>query len=227
MPEKQCTKCLEVKPIDEFYLNCYGRNGPCNDCVKAKNRAYYEARKATIAAKHAARRDRNEQVDEGALERRRETPHAERRADRNAKRMVNKRERLQNDPGFRAMVNADNALRRALASEGELLEARVGCSADMFAEWIEYQLDGEMTMDNYGTVWSYDHVIPRSAFDLRDPEEVRKCDHWTNLRPLLRNANSGKYNKRDPALEEAHAMLAYTFQVIQDNWNARGNNAQD
>lgn len=53
---RTCTKCANVKPINEFYLNCYGRNGLCNACVKEKNRLYYERKKADIAVKHAEHR---------------------------------------------------------------------------------------------------------------------------------------------------------------------------
>jgi hypothetical protein len=227
MPERKCTKCGETKPLDQFYLNCYGRNGPCNDCVKAKNRAYYEARKATIAAKHAERRQQGHQVDVGALERRRERPREERYAERRAKVNENKRERHAQNPEVRAKIYVETKLRRALRDQTETLAELVGCSVDMFYDWIEYQLVEGMTMDNYGEVWSYDHVIPRSAFNFLDPEEVKKCNHWSNMRPIMCNENSIKNNKRDPALEESHAMTAYCFQIIQDFWIARGNNAQD
>ena len=42
MAAKVCTKCDQAKPLEEFYLNCYGRNGSCKACIKAKNKAYYE-----------------------------------------------------------------------------------------------------------------------------------------------------------------------------------------
>ena len=41
--------------MSEFYLNCYGRNGACNICVKEKNRLYYERKKVDILAKKAQR----------------------------------------------------------------------------------------------------------------------------------------------------------------------------
>jgi hypothetical protein len=225
MANRLCTKCKSIKPIEEFYLNCYGRNGACKTCVSAKNKVYYEAKRRDIAAKHAERRVQGAQRDEGALERRRETPFYERYAERREKVNENKRDRLRHDPAFRAVVNADNAMRRAFASEGELLEKRVGCSAEWFHEWIEFQLSDNMTPDNYRTVWTYDHVIPKDAFDFHDPAQVRQCNFWTNWRPYLGTENSIKHSKRDLALEESHAMLAYIFQLIQDAWLLRGNNA--
>lgn len=227
MASKKCTKCRESKPIDEYYLNCYGRNGACKSCVAAKNRAYYVAKKREIAAKHAERRDQGARKDEGALERRRETPFAQRYSERRAKVNERKKDRLCNDPGYRAVANADNAMRRAFASEGGLLEQRVGCSAEWFQEWIEFQFSGAMAPNNYRSVWTYDHVIPKDAFDFRDPAQVQACNHWSNWRPVLGPENSVKGKKRDPALEESHAMLAYIFQLIQEAWLLRGNNARD
>lgn len=225
MDRKTCTKCKEAKPIEEFYLNCYGRNGACKACVAAKNREYYLRKKGEIAEKHATRRTLGLQPDVGAVARRRATDFAVRYTERRSKANEAKKDRLQDDPAFRAKINTENALRRALKAQGALLEARVGCSADWFGEWIEYQLADGMTPENYGVVWTYDHVIPKSAFDFREPAEVERCNHWSNWRPLLRRENSIKYSKRDSDLEEAQATLACIFQLIQDNWLLRGNNA--
>jgi hypothetical protein len=92
----------------------------------------------------------------------------------------------------------------------------VGCTAERFQEWIKFQWTPGMAADNYGSVWTYDHVVPRSAFDFLAPEQVLECNHWTNLRPVLATENSKKYNKRDPTLEAAQAMTAYIFQLIQN-----------
>ena len=53
--DRTCTKCNTIKPVSEFYMNCYGRNGACNDCVKEKNRLYYERKKVDILARKAQR----------------------------------------------------------------------------------------------------------------------------------------------------------------------------
>lgn len=43
---KACTKCGEVKPLTDFYVqkhNTDGRTGTCKDCVKARASAWYYA----------------------------------------------------------------------------------------------------------------------------------------------------------------------------------------
>ena len=58
-----------------------------------------------------------------------------------------------------------------------------------------------MSWDNHGggrchknRSWELDHIMPVSSFDLTDPEEVKKCFHWSNLQPLEWQDNAGKYD---------------------------------
>ena len=61
----------------------------------------------------------------------------------------------------------------------------LGCSQDSFLKHLQSKFNDEMNWGNYGKVWNIDHIIPCAAFDLRLPEEQRKCFHYTNLQPLL------------------------------------------
>ena len=52
-----------------------------------------------------------------------------------------------------------------------------------------------MTWDNYGFEgWHIDHIKPLAKFDILDPEEQKKCFHFSNLQPLWSSEN---YAKRD------------------------------
>ena len=51
-----------------------------------------------------------------------------------------------------------------------------------------------MTWDNHG-LWEIDHKIPCDAFDLTNPEEQKKCFHYTNLQPLIKQENRTKSNR--------------------------------
>jgi hypothetical protein len=53
-----------------------------------------------------------------------------------------------------------------------------------FRKWLEYQFDESMTIENHGTVWHIDHIIPCAIFKLENPEEQSRCFHWSNMRPL-------------------------------------------
>ncbi len=58
-------------------------------------------------------------------------------------------------------------------------------------EYLEKQFKTRMTRDNYGK-WHMDHKIPCASFDLSDPEQQRRCFHYTNLQPLWARENCRK-----------------------------------
>ena len=51
-----------------------------------------------------------------------------------------------------------------------------------------------MTWDNI----HIDHIQPCASFDLEDPNEQRKCFHYTNLQPLLAEDNLRKSDQIVP-----------------------------
>jgi len=65
---------------------------------------------------------------------------------------------------------------------------------------FESQLTGEMTMDNYGSVWDLEHTIALIWYDHNDPEDVKRCWSRSNLRPMLCKDNRQKSYKIDDLL---------------------------
>jgi hypothetical protein len=65
------------------------------------------------------------------------------------------------------------------------------------AEWktvkehLESNFQEGMTWDNQGS-WHIDHIRPCASFDLTDPEQQKKCFHYTNLQPLWAEDNLKK-----------------------------------
>lgn len=66
-------------------------------------------------------------------------------------------------------------------------ERLIGCSYSDFIKWIEAQWETGMDWSNHRRGiggWHIDHIIPMAAFDLSDPEQQRRCCHYTNQRPM-------------------------------------------
>ncbi len=68
------------------------------------------------------------------------------------------------------------------------------CDIELFIKWLEYCFIDEMSMENHGSYWHLDHVIPVSLFDLSKPEEVYLCFHYLNYMPLKAMDNIIKQN---------------------------------
>lgn len=98
----------------------------------------------------------------------------------NETRRKNLQKRRDTDPHYRFMM----ALHYMAVSKktGKTMEL-TSCSKEDHIKHLESQFTDGMTWENYGK-WHIDHIRPCSSFNLEDPEEQKKCFHWTNLQPL-------------------------------------------
>lgn len=71
-----------------------------------------------------------------------------------------------------------------------------GCSYGELKDHIMAQFSEGMTIDNYGTFWNLDHVIPVS-YAQGCPTALRVLSHYTNLRPMLCKDNIIKSDNCD------------------------------
>lgn len=120
------------------------------------------------------------------------------REERNAYNRVYEKNRRDTDPIFKMLKNMRRRMSKALknnsksASTIELL----GCTAEECKEHLEKQFLPGMSWDNYGLyTFHIDHILPCDSFNLEDPEEQKKCFHYTNLQPLWAIDNLMKGNK--------------------------------
>ncbi len=68
----------------------------------------------------------------------------------------------------------------------------IGCTVDHLKQHLEKQFRPGMSWENYGSYWEIDHIKPCISFDLSNPEEQKKCFHYTNLQPLTCRENRSK-----------------------------------
>jgi hypothetical protein len=67
----------------------------------------------------------------------------------------------------------------------------LGCTFPEYERWIS-NYSPEFTMENRGSVWHIDHVIPLSHFDMNDPVQQLIAFNWRNTAPLLARENLAK-----------------------------------
>lgn len=98
-----------------------------------------------------------------------------------------RRQRQARDPAFRTLLLLRRRLRHAVKSQGTKKSSSTlnlaGCSPQKLRYHLESQFTDGMSWDNQGK-WHIDHIRPCKSFDLTDPEQQRKCFHYTNLQPL-------------------------------------------
>ena len=87
----------------------------------------------------------------------------------------------------------------------------LGCSYLFFQRRIIHQLYGNMTIENYGSVWQIDHCLPIASFNLLDENDMKKCFNWVNLRPMYSNENNFKKAKIDHRLYLLEQIKANYF----------------
>ena len=109
------------------------------------------------------------------------------------------RHRRATDPAFKI---TDNLRRRVNGVVHGCKSAHtmelIGCSQEELREYLEQQFEEGMSWDNYNhATWHIDHILPCASFDLTDPEQQRKCFHYTNLQPLWAIDNLSKGDKLD------------------------------
>jgi len=67
----------------------------------------------------------------------------------------------------------------------------LGCNVDILRKWLEFQFDKDMNWNNYGKLWTIDHILPISLFNLTSENEQNIVFNWKNLQPHRDNFSKG------------------------------------
>lgn len=93
----------------------------------------------------------------------------------------------------------------------------LGCSISEARTHIESQFTEGMSWENHGKgegKWNIDHIVPICSFDLTNPENQRKCFHFTNLRPLWEEDNIKKLHQNDKFLSIKQNLLTIDKNLV-------------
>ena len=200
--QKKCTKCLEVKDLQQFTKDIRYSKG-CRSRCKACCSQYVKDNQKHINFLARKRYDPNKERERSRNRKqyKKESDHQyyllnkERIIEQcrvyackpGRKERVNalRKSRRENDPGYRI----ENRLRVRLyyALKGVLkvdaTKKLVGCSIETLKDHFENHFSDGMSWDKIGE-WHIDHIRPCASFDLSDPAQQRECFHYSNLQPL-------------------------------------------
>ena len=106
------------------------------------------------------------------------------------------KKRRNEDPLFKLITNIRTTINRAIMrnSQGGRAKALLGCSIEELKKYLESKFQPDMSWENWTQDgWHIDHILPINSFDLTDPEEQKRCFHYTNLQPLWAIDNLKKH----------------------------------
>src|SRR6185295_6142737 len=110
--------------------------------------------------------------------------------------------RRKTDPQYKISSNLRTYIYQRVGKKNTTGQSRfreiVGCSIEEFCKWLESHLAPWMNWTNYGSgpgQWSIDHTRCCASFDLTDPEQVKQCFHYSNMKPMLHRDNLSKSDK--------------------------------
>ena len=99
-------------------------------------------------------------------------------------------------PEFAVLRRLRCRLRKFVAKKQYKSSTRhtLGIDLEGFLAHLESRFLPTMSWDNMN-LWHLDHIKPCSLFDFKNPDEVAKCFHYTNIQPLWAKDNLSKNNR--------------------------------
>jgi len=203
---RKCSRCGEIK-IDFPYKKPY-----CRDCGNEMCRNYKRRNKEKISEYN--KKYKEEHKDE--ISEYNHNYNIENREVITKRQTITNGNRRKTDENFRLSISMRRSLykfvkQKCKTRKEDKIKETYGCSSIFFKKWLEFQFTNDFNWDNYGTIWSIDHIKPCCLFDFRIEEHKKEGFHWTNLRPLSLIENQKKTNKLDMELIQFYKELSNKF----------------
>jgi hypothetical protein len=226
---KRCPVCKQTFLVTSEYFHkskasTTGFASACKVCARERQNAYMdnpEAR-ANVRAYNRHRRSlpgvRAAEYEQAKIYRKAHRDNARehnthyRSLEKNKKRKRDRqKERLDNNSGMRVSVNISSAIYRTLngSKNGGHWETLVDFTLQELKKHLESKFQPEMTWENHGKKgWHIDHVIPKSAFNFKTPNDIdfKKCWCLENLQPMWAKENLRKSDKLEKPFQPSLAF---------------------
>lgn len=197
---KVCNVCQIEKDIKEFAKHKNKPSYRCKKCLSEYNKTYYQKNQEKLKQQTQKFRDENpEYMKLWEIKNNKHRKEYRKKYKKEHKNAINKheRERRKKDHAYRVKKNLRRRVNEVITKSNKKCDSTLkllGCSLETFLQYMRGQFTEGMSWDNYGK-WHIDHIIPCASFDLTDPEQQRKCFHYTNLQPLWAEDNMKKGSK--------------------------------
>ena len=183
---KKCTKCKIDKSLIEFCRDKSNKSGFFSWCKMCKNIQTKEFRQKYSQIEN--REIKEKKVCGCCKKEKNVIEYAKNRCCRDG--LANKckhcdykynyayiKARRRYDSEFKLLGNLRSRLGKVLKGKSKSQTTRqlIGIDFETFTKWIQFQFEEGMNMDNYGSMWHHDHVLPISSFNLLEEEELFKA----------------------------------------------------
>jgi hypothetical protein len=197
METKICSKCKELKTIDEFGKDKSRKGGYsylCKICLIKKSKLYKENNQEKVLSSYSRYRENNK--EKMKLSRNEYKIKNKSKITEYRTYYSNKRRKESNivklSENIRRRINVFLSSNK-ITKKNKTFEV-VGCTPQFLKEYLEKKFLEGMSWDNYGFYgWHIDHIIPLCT--AKTEEDVLKLCHYTNLQPLWGHDNFKKGGK--------------------------------
>jgi hypothetical protein len=197
--KKMCSVCGIEKNIEHFHKQNNKPSYRCKQCLSEYNKKYYITHQSKLKKQTQEFRNANPEYMKEWRKNNKQKVQKQKRAWLNKNRtLINEKER--NKRKTNSVYKIKKNLRRRVNQvitrndKSDSTMNLIGCSVYELLQHLEKQFTDGMSWDNYGR-WHIDHIKPCASFDLTDPEQQKKCFHYTNLQPLWAADNIRKSDK--------------------------------
>ncbi len=185
---KTCIKCKQPYSTTEFYKDKTrydGLNNKCKLCCKRQSKKYYSEH--TNECKQKFKPYNQQRYLDNKIKIKQQT-------------VQYKKNRRKKDISFKLLDNCRRRLNYALKGNPKSTNSikLLSCTGEQLKLHLESLWLPEMSWNNYGNgmnKWNIDHIIPCAKFNMVDPEQQKKCFHFSNLQPMWQKDNLTKSNK--------------------------------
>jgi hypothetical protein len=196
---KKCGVCGIAKDVKDFSKQKNQISYRCKLCTSEYNKQYYQKNQSKLKERTQQFRNENPDYMKKWKQENKQKIQKQKRDWLNKNRtLINEKERNKRkiNPAYKIKKNLRRRVNQVITrnDKSNATMNLIGCSIYELLQYLEKQFTDGMNWTNYGK-WHIDHIIPCASFDLTDPEQQKKCFHYSNLQPLWAADNIRKSDK--------------------------------